>query len=509
MKQHHNIDKPTTRWIRNFLSNRTAVVSSNGVESHTLNFRTGTPQGTILGPMCWLIFINELPKIVEDAGRGHTKSTLYADDFTCASLGLDQDECMKYAIETDRVIKSWANQNNMIISSKTETIALKSGTDTVPPPKLCDYKQDTLSKPPKLLGTTIDRTLRFHKHVHTIIATCKKRLSVLNRIAGASFGPSDHTMRILYKSTIEPILLYGSPVYQARISARNRFLLETLQLQAARLITGLPLPTDTQSTLLEAGLEPLSDIAQHKHLSTYERFKRYEGADYRKKKSRIPVYPPIPHNARATTKTLMTPRLQALQQINTLINTAQSLEPNLVLPPYPPESTGNVRFITFGIDTDIIVPAAPNNAPHSTKKQVERERLAANISTLKRLKKKFGSKSKLKAELWTDASVSPTRSQDRTVGACVSKVDGSIKILYRLCGKDACSYRAEALTIESSVEWLLHLVIRHPKSWKGKHVLLGTDSRSTVAELSTSPITQRNTHSARIWAHMIKLADYV
>eukprot|EP00758_Cryptobia_borreli_P010169 Tbor_TRINITY_DN5543_c2_g3::TRINITY_DN5543_c2_g3_i1::g.12672::m.12672 len=315
-------------------------------------------------------------------------------------------------------------------------------------------------------------------------------------------------MRILYKSTIEPILLYGSPLYQGRISARNRLLLETLQLKAARLISGLPVPTDAESTLLEAAVEPLSDIAQYRHMSTFERFKRYEKNDPRWEKSRMPVYPEIPRGACKDTRTIVTPRATALSQIQTLLQPAPSVEPNLVIPPYRPESTSNVSFITFGVDTDVIVTAPANNAPWKVKKKVQLQRLIANIATLKRLKKVFGSKSKLKAELWTDASVNPTRCQDRTVGVCVAKLNGETKVLYRLCGKEACSYRAEALTIESTLNWLLSLVEVSPNNWKGKQVLLGTDSRSTVAELSTSPITQRTTHAARTWATMIKLADH-
>eukprot|EP00758_Cryptobia_borreli_P005785 Tbor_TRINITY_DN4987_c7_g1::TRINITY_DN4987_c7_g1_i4::g.9815::m.9815 len=107
----HNIDKATTRWIRNFLSNRTAVVSANGVESRTLHFKTGTPQGTILGPLCWLLFIDDLPQLVEEAGGGHIRSTLYADDYTVASLGIDHEECLEHATGADQIIKSWAERN--------------------------------------------------------------------------------------------------------------------------------------------------------------------------------------------------------------------------------------------------------------------------------------------------------------------------------------------------------------------------------------------------------------
>ena len=82
------LDDCITSWINNYLAERTQVVAVDGVESDPLPVLSGVPQGSVLGPLLFLIYINDLPATVEDM-LSHLN--LFADDvllywiITCAA----------------------------------------------------------------------------------------------------------------------------------------------------------------------------------------------------------------------------------------------------------------------------------------------------------------------------------------------------------------------------------------------------------------------------------------
>ena len=72
--------------MKSYLKNRTQVVSVNGTKSNTAEISSGVPQGSILGPLLFLIFINDLPLVLS----GKVSSTdMYADDTTIYDIQAD------------------------------------------------------------------------------------------------------------------------------------------------------------------------------------------------------------------------------------------------------------------------------------------------------------------------------------------------------------------------------------------------------------------------------------
>ena len=78
-------------WFHNYLSEREQFVSVHGTESGKTKIKCGVPQGSILGPLLFLIFINDLPNATDFL------TLLFADDTTFQLSGLDLDQLITNA----------------------------------------------------------------------------------------------------------------------------------------------------------------------------------------------------------------------------------------------------------------------------------------------------------------------------------------------------------------------------------------------------------------------------
>ena len=103
----------TMSWLKSYLSNHSQRTLAYGIFSKSLPIKYGVPQGSILGPLAFLIFINDLPKIIKS-----TKFKLYADDTVIYSA--DQDPMLSVGnIQEDlNNISQWCQENKMTINIK-------------------------------------------------------------------------------------------------------------------------------------------------------------------------------------------------------------------------------------------------------------------------------------------------------------------------------------------------------------------------------------------------------
>ena len=194
-------------WIFNFLTQRTQQISANGAISPPSQVLSGVPQGTVLGPILFVIMISDLDKSL-------TKSfaSLFADDSRISAKIDNPNDVLHFQKELDNIIYPWANNNKAVFNGdKFEHIHFgKKLTNND-----CQYqdpKNQLISTKSviKDLGILISTSLQWSPHINKVIADCRRQAAWILR----TFTKRDiATMRTLWTSLIRPISDYCSPLW--------------------------------------------------------------------------------------------------------------------------------------------------------------------------------------------------------------------------------------------------------------------------------------------------------
>lgn len=199
------------QWFRSYLSNRKQLVEiayiKNNIKykaySNTANIQRGVPQGSVLGPVLFLLFANDLPGwIGED---GHT--VMYADDTVGTFTDRTTDRLKDKTDNQFNRIKQYCSANDLVLNeNKTVQMTFttkRSITDT----SLAGLQTQTNTK---YLGITIDSKLCWKPHIDEL---CKKLCSSLYVIRRIKHVCNPEVARIAYFALFESHLRYGIAVW--------------------------------------------------------------------------------------------------------------------------------------------------------------------------------------------------------------------------------------------------------------------------------------------------------
>ena len=184
------------RWFSSFLTNRKQLVRSQGITSGALDISHGVPQGSVLGPLLFLLYVNDLPTIGIQG-----KFTLFADDTTILWVGRDSDAVMEMVSHDVEILQRWCDSNLLSLNvNKTKILTFKFN---LPPVSGCPF--DSISST-KFLGLWIDNRLKFKEHILTLSSKLASGCYAL-RVVANELGGS--IARDVYFCFVESHIRYG------------------------------------------------------------------------------------------------------------------------------------------------------------------------------------------------------------------------------------------------------------------------------------------------------------
>ena len=256
-------------WTQSFLSDRRASVVFQNHKSRCFRVRRGIPQGSIIGPVLFSLFINDLPTSLPSS----VSCSLYADDLaiwsSSPSVPTAVEAIQGALFRLERWSEYWCLPLN---PSKCEAFffSVDPHQANLQPSLLLLGSRLRFNPTPTFLGVTFNR-LSFSKHVSSLKAKFFPRLKALRCISASSWGPYKESLSLLYKSFLRSLLTYASLGWFPFLSATNVTKLERLHRAASRAITGCLSSSLIPLLLTEASLPPLRVTLTHFTLLSNER----------------------------------------------------------------------------------------------------------------------------------------------------------------------------------------------------------------------------------------------
>lgn len=213
--EHYGVRGLARDLIKSYLTNRKQFVQLNGFKSNTLPALMGVPQGSVLGPLLFVIFINDFPECIKPYS-----SVSYADDTTLLVSSGNRFGLPREVQCAEDSATMWFVANKLKLNpEKTQKISFTSIGSS--------------GKTVTLLGVTLDESLRWSEHVSCLVSRLSSAVFVLRRLK-----PLLNTSSLLtvYYGLIHSRLAYALDVWGG---SRHIFDAFRLQKRAVRVIAGL------------------------------------------------------------------------------------------------------------------------------------------------------------------------------------------------------------------------------------------------------------------------------
>ncbi len=208
-------------FFKSYLNNRKQKVLVNGDWSHEVEVKYGVPQGSVLGPLLFLICINDLPNFIK------CKSFLYADDTTFLNINPDLGQLQDLVQNTLHTASDWFKTNGFLLNEdKTQNIifTLRS-TDA-------NTTLNNCSNEVKFLGMFLDKSLTWGSHIDYISPKLSRVIFLIQRLTNCI---ETGYIRTAYFSYFQSIFRYGL-IFYGNCSRITEILI--LQKKVIRIISG-------------------------------------------------------------------------------------------------------------------------------------------------------------------------------------------------------------------------------------------------------------------------------
>lgn len=225
------LGRDSVGWFKSYLKDRTQRVKYSNVLSNIGRVTCGVPQGSILGPLLFILFVNDFPLCLQSAS-----ASLYADD-TAIVLTRKSDIELQACLETEMGrAATWMRQNRLTLNTKKKKLMIFGTPQTLTRFKhiKLDVDGQVIERVTtfKYLGLTLDTNLKFKEHVEVTYTKTVKQLCMLNNFRNKV---GYQLARYIYITTILPHFDYLDFIYDC-LSIEMSDKLEWVQSRGMRIL---------------------------------------------------------------------------------------------------------------------------------------------------------------------------------------------------------------------------------------------------------------------------------
>ena len=249
---HYGIRGKALEWFRNYLNNRKQYVSLNDHNSTLKDIKCGVPQGSILGPLLFIVYINDFCR-----SSDILSFILFADD---SNVFFSHDNPVNLVNTVNAELNKlteWIRANKLSLNlQKTKYMLFSNTIDTLPTNIIFDDTPLENVSDIKFLGVTVDNRLSWKPHISNICKTISRNIGVIYRL---KFHIPSSSLITLYSSLILPYLNYGILAWgNTHRNLLDRLLL--LQKKSLRIICNTAGRSHTNHLFLENKILKVNDL---------------------------------------------------------------------------------------------------------------------------------------------------------------------------------------------------------------------------------------------------------
>ncbi|MCG7883380.1 MAG: hypothetical protein JAY96_17510 [Candidatus Thiodiazotropha endolucinida] len=244
-------------WVVSYLSNRQQKVFLGSSMSNVKHTSAGVPQGSVLGPLFFLIYVNDIVDNLLSITR------LFADDTSLASSSSNLADLEGILNHDLQVISIWAKQWLVDFNpAKTEAMLFTLEKDINPPVLIFDDTQVKFVAQHKHLGISFSHDAKWHGHINNILTSAAKILGMMRKL---KYKLHRKALNQIYLSFLRPIFEYASVVWDG-CTMYEKDSLEKIQHEAARIVSGLTRSVSIAKLYSEIGWLSLADRRNYQKL---------------------------------------------------------------------------------------------------------------------------------------------------------------------------------------------------------------------------------------------------